>query len=227
MTNRLTHLPRYELTRIDGPDGRSYGTALGSLASVTTILSGSRDNSGLEEWRESVGEERAEFITSLACFRGTTLHTHIEQFLLDGTEPEFSFLHTPYWKSARPFVATVERPILLEGAIWHPDGFAGSLDCLAYLPEDGVQPTLLDWKSADSVRKPAKLYEYSLQLAAYRAGANYVYSRHGLSIPRAVLVVAIADAPAQIVEYDANALDQLYLHFKARLERFTFSRRKK
>lgn len=191
---------------------------------MTTILSGSRDNSRLDEWRESVGEQRADFISSLACHRGTKHHEAIERFLLDGTEPPFDFLNTPYWKSTRSFLATVERPLLLEGAIWHPDGFAGSLDCLAYLPEDDSQPTLLDWKTADSPRKPDKLYEYSLQLAAYVAGANYVYSRHGLRVKKAKLVVAIADQAPQIEEYDSNTLDQLYKHFQARMQRFTYSR---
>lgn len=223
--DRIRALPRYELVRNDSPDGRSYATALGSFSSVTTILEGSRDNTSLLLWRESVGEERANFISSLACHRGTKHHEAIERFLEDGTEPDFCFLNTPYWKSTRTFLTRIEHPVLMEGAIWHPHGFAGTLDCLAYLTEDGAQPTLLDWKTADSPRKPDKIYEYSLQLAAYRAGANYVYSSQGLSIQRALLVVAIADAEPQIEEFDADALDQLYKHFQARLERFTYAKR--
>lgn len=224
---RIRALPRYELTRTDSTDGRTYGTELGTFASVTTILEGSRDNSGLQLWRESVGESRADFISSLACHRGNRHHEAIERFLTDGTEPAFDFINTPYWKSSRAFLSRIDYPVLLEGAVWHPHGFAGSLDCLAYLSDDGLQPTLLDWKTADSKRKPDKMYEYSLQVAAYVAAANCVYARAGLHVERAMIVVAIADSQPQIEEFDAAALAQLYKHFQARLERFVYARKSK
>ena len=224
LTERLRALPRYEPVRSHDGDERLYSTPVGACPSVTTILSGSRDQSGLEAWRESVGPERADFISSLASHRGTKHHEAIELFLADGVEPTFDFLQTPYWKSSRPFLDTVEKPLLMEGAIWHPDGFAGTLDCIAYLSEDGLQPTLLDWKTADALRKPDKIYEYSLQCAAYTAAANHVYGHLGLHITQAKIVIAIADSPPQIETLDARSLEQLYKHFLARLKRFTFSR---
>ena len=227
LTERLRVLPRYEPVRTHINEERLYTTPVGALPSVTTVLSGSRDNSGLEAWREAVGHERADFISSYACFRGNGHHENIERYLTDGTEPEFSFSFTPYWKSSRAFLDTIDAPLLLEGAIWHPDGFAGTLDCIAYLTEDGLQPTLLDWKTATAIRKPDKVYEYSLQLAAYAAAANYVYGHMGLNITKAKLVIAIADCPPQIETLDARALEQLYKHFLARLKRFTFAKQKR
>lgn len=227
LTERLRALPRYEPVRSHIGDERLYSTPVGACPSVTTILSGSRDNSGLEAWRESVGHERADFISSLACFRGNNHHLAIEQYLTDGTEPGFDFLQTPYWKSTKSFLTTVETPLLLEGAIWHPDGFAGTLDCVAYLAEDGLQPTLLDWKTADTPRKPDKIYEYSLQCAAYATAANYVYGHLGLHITQAKIVIAIADSTPQIETLDSRSLEQLYKHFLARLKRFTFARNRR
>jgi hypothetical protein len=84
---------------------------------------------------------------------------------------------------------------------------------------------LCDWKTADSPRKPDKIYEYSLQCAAYVAAANYVYGHMGLNITQAKIVVAIADSAPQIETLDARALEQLYKHFLARLQRFTFARK--
>lgn len=223
---RIGALPRYEPVRATTEDGnRIYATPDGSFSSVTTILSGSRDNSGLEIWRESVGAARADFISSLASHRGTEHHARVERFLLDGTEPGFDFLQTPYWKSTRAFLDTVSEPILIEGAVWHPDKFAGQLDCIAYLTEYGDEPVLLDWKTADTPRKPDKIYEYSLQCAAYVTAANYVYKAHGLEIKTAKIVIAIADSPPQIETLDTESLTQLYKHFLARLQRFTFARR--
>ena len=109
-TERIRALPRYEPRRQFNAAGeREYLIPSGIAAGVTTILSGSRDNSDLEEWRESVGPERADFISSLASHRGTRHHDHIERFLTDGTEPAFSFLYTPYWKSTRAFLDNIQR----------------------------------------------------------------------------------------------------------------------
>lgn len=225
--SRLKALPAYELLRWDEEGERVYGSPIGGLRSVTTILANTRDNTDIELWRESVGEEKADFIRDLAAFRGTAMHANIERYLLEGELPAFSFLHTPYWKSVFPFVQTVEAPVLIEGAVWHPDGFAGTLDCIAYLPEDGAQPTLLDWKSANKACNPVKLYEYSLQVAAYTAAANFVYAQHGLKIRQAKIVIAIPDAPFQVETLDADTLEQLFRHFQARLQRYTYARGKK
>lgn len=223
--DRIKALPRFELARIDSEeDGRRYDTPDGLLASVTNILQGSRDQRGLLEWRESVGAERADFIRNTAAFRGSRTHEAIEQYLLTGALPPFNFLVTPYWNSIFPFVKTIEYPVVMEAMVWHPDGYAGTLDCIAYLPEDDAQPTLLDWKTADRICKPDKLYEYSLQLAAYRQAANHVYRPQGLNINKASVIVALPDQKHQRHDLDEEALDQLYKHFLARLRHFTYAR---
>lgn len=225
--DRIRALPKFEPIRSHDGDERTYTTPVGQCHSVTTILSGSRDQSGLQAWRESVGEARADFISSLACYRGNRHHEAVERFLLDGTEPPFCLLNTPYWKSTRAFLDTIDKPLLMEGAIWHPMGYAGTLDCIAYLTEDGDQPQLLDWKTADAIRKPDKMYEYSLQVAAYVAAANHVYGHLGLNITQAKIVVALPDESPQIESLDGRALSQYFKHFEARLKRFTFARARK
>ena len=217
-------LPKFGPVRRHANGERSYSTPLGPCSSVTTILSSTRDNTGLQQWRESVGAARADFISNLASFRGTRHHDAIERFLLDGTEPGFDFLNTPYWKSTRSFLNRIRRNLVCEGAIYHPLRYAGTFDCIAYLDDDGHQPSLLDWKTADKVRNPAKIYEYALQVAAYTAAANYVYKPQGLNITRALIVVAIPDEAPQIEELSTKQLQQYMKHFEARLKRFTRSR---
>jgi hypothetical protein len=222
--SRIRGLPKYEPVRSHANGDRTYATPLGSCSSVTTILSNTRDSSGLEQWRESVGEARADFICSLAAFRGTRHHDHVERFLTDGTEPAFDFLNTPYWNSSRDFLRRIDKPLVMEGAIYHPLRYAGTFDCIAYMDDDGDQPTLLDWKTADKIRNPAKMYEYSLQVAAYTAAANYVYKPQGLNITRALIVVAIPDEAPQIEELSPRKLTQYMQHFEARTKRFTRAR---
>lgn len=228
--DRIKLLPKYRIQRITDPDTgvRFYKTPNGDKCdSVTTILSNSKDTSALDDWRENMGEERANQIVNLAIARGEGTHLNIENYLKYGILPPFCFHKTAYWKSIFPFVKTVEKALLLEASVWHTSGYAGSFDCLAYLPDDGEQPSLLDWKTANNFCKPDKIYEYKLQVAAYVAAANEVYKQFGLNIQRAFIVVAIPDEECQVVELHAEELKQCHLHFLARLQRFTFSRKRK
>lgn len=223
---RIRGLPTYELVRHDSEDGpREYTTPEGRFPSVTSILSGSRDQSGLEAWRESVGHARAAQITHIACTRGTALHAAIETFTASGRPPAFSFLVTPYWKSITPFLKQLDTTLLTEAPVWHPEGYAGSIDWCGYFINSGPQPELADWKTADKPPKPIKLYEYSLQLAAYVAALNHVYKPQGLHITRARLVIALPNRPAHIEIYEEDALTQLFQHFLARIQRFTYARK--
>ena len=222
---RIPFLPVYEIARKMVNGERVYSTPDGDMYSVTTILSGSEDQTGLMEWREGIGEKRANEIVEAACWRGDKHHLNIENWLKTGVEPEFNFIQTPYWESTRKFLDTVNGNLLIEGAVWHPDGFAGMVDFVGYSTEFGNRPVLFDWKTADRICKPAKIYKYSLQLAAYRAALNHVYGRtHGLQIDFAQLVVAIPCQSPQIEVFDAEALDQLYRHFLGRKERFLTNR---
>lgn len=223
--SRIQALPKYESVRCMEGNERFYDTPLGKCPSVTTVLSNSKDNSQLDRWRQRIGQDKADEIVKAAIWRGERQHERIEQFLIDGIEPEPHLICDMYWKSTRPFLSKIDKPLAMEGAVWHPDGYAGAFDCIAYLKDDDSdQPTLLDWKTADKERNPAKMYEYSLQVSAYTKAANYVYSFLGLKISKAMIVVALPNQEPQIEKLDDEDIEQLYLHFQARLHRYTFAR---
>ena len=228
---RLTFLPKYEPNRVEIDGERHYNTPDGLASGVTTILSGTRDNSGLEDWVRWKGQEEADAIRDTAAWRGNKIHGYVEDYLdNDHTEPEItSWFVKSYWKSMRLFLPRIKQDILGEGAIWHPapSAFGGTFDRIAYLEDDGAQPSLLDWKTANNPIKPDKQYEYSLQAAAYVAGANHVYARLGLNITRALIVVALPCRQPQVIELGAAELFQLFRHFEARLQRFTYKRSRK
>ena len=224
MLEKTRMLPRYEAVRVNEDGQRMYQTPEGKFASVTTILSGSKDNSGIQLWRESIGEKEADRILKLACARGDATHLNVENWLTTGQEPETDFFTESYWKSIRPFLDEVGQPLLLEGAVWNSkDRYAGTLDCIATLKESGDEPILLDWKTADKPKKKDRLYDYSLQCAAYTRAFNHVYRNLGLEIKKAKIVIAIADQQHQVETLDKDSLDQLYSHFRARASRFTKS----
>ena len=217
----ISFLPRYEPIRSTSSDGiRTYKSPIGNVPSVTTVLSGSRDNSGLAAWKDAIGEEKAEKIVSRACFRGDMHHDNLQNYLEKGIQPTLNMISTKYWKSSINFYKQIHRTLICEGQVWHPAGYSGAFDCLAYLSPEDKQPSLIDHKTADKPKKPDALYDYKLQAAAYVAGCNYVYKDYGLDIQNAYIVVAVANSPAQIETLDRETLDQLYFHFIARLERF-------
>lgn len=222
----IATLPRFSISRNDGVEGegRTYDTPEGRRASVTTILSRTRDESGLQDWRESIGEEKADLIRDIGAFRGTRMHDWAERYLLHQEEPEFCFLTTPYWNSIHKVVSRMRSSVVTEAPVWHPDGFAGALDYIGYYTGDTDQPSLHDWKSADKPYNATKVYECSLQLAAYRKGANYVYAPYGLNIKRAHLHIGIWNDQPISHTLEEDQLDQLYLHFLARIRHFTHRR---
>lgn len=211
-------LPKYTFERNDDhPDGRQYKAPCGWAGSVTTHLGNSRDNSSLEDWREWKGEEEADKIVKTASYRGNGLHKHIENYLtLTGKPtPPFSFLHTPYWNSIFPYVKKIKHSALIEGHVYHPDGYAGAPDHIGY--HRGYSSIGLDdWKSADKPINEVKQYEYKLQVSAYVFGAEHTYKDFGLFIPRAQIIVAIPNQKCQIIRLDRSQIEQLFVHFQSR-----------
>ncbi len=217
---KVLGLPKYDLVRKTDENGnRVYQNPLGTFRSVTSILDASSDKSGLEAWRERMGDEAADLVCKLAARRGNLTHDHTEQFLLTGIEPKFDFHSAPFWKSIKPFLLKVEKVGILEASVWHPDRFAGALDGIVWLDKSQTQPILVDWKTANKPINSIKEYNYKLQVSAYREAANYVYKAQGLNLSEAMIVVALPDEAAQIISISTDELDQCYCHFRARCER--------
>lgn len=63
--------------------GRFYSSPCGLLPSVTTVLGNVIDKSGLQAWRDAVGEEEANRISARSARRGTALHNVCEKFVLN------------------------------------------------------------------------------------------------------------------------------------------------
>jgi hypothetical protein len=77
----ITYLPVLE--RVDG-EIRTYVTPEGiHYPSVTTILGKTLDKSGLDEWRNRVGDEEADRVTKRSAKRGTEVHRLCEDLILN------------------------------------------------------------------------------------------------------------------------------------------------
>ena len=78
------------------------------------------------------------------------------------------------------------EPIAMEKPIFHPAGFSGTFDCLAYCAE-WMEPTLIDWKTSKSKRSADLVDGYMDQIGAYSLGLQHTYD---IQPTKAVLAIA-------------------------------------
>lgn len=181
--------------------------------SVTTILKHTKvDGYALKKWKSNAtAADLAEVDRKrdAGAARGRIVHDVLENYWKTGVSQEQ--LAPMWWASLWPLLQRVTDPVLIESAIWHPLGFAGTVDALVYL--DG-KLTLLDWKTAAQIKLWAYVEDYRLQATAY-AGA--LSAMHGIQIEQAVVAVAIENVPAQEFTLDRPMMRDHWNQWHARV----------
>lgn len=182
-----------ELTSQDTPSGRKYVTPAGSFPSITTILSGSADNTWLEQWRARVGEEKANEISKAATEKGTGLHTLCECHILGTEVPKgipghskimFSFIK-PLLNKHLSLVCGVEVPLYSAEL-----GVAGRTDLVGFWD---MKLSVIDYKSnhSDKNKKDEDIEDYFIQICAYSKMWNERISLvNGPTIKQGVILMA-------------------------------------
>lgn len=204
-------------TWVNGRRYHKWGT--NAYPGVTTVLSATKpslDTHILDKWKAKVGEDEAARISQAACDRGTEVHACIEDYLI-GKERICDPQWQPFWDSIRPALAHVSDVQLIEGALWHPSGFGGSVDCLGYW--DG-QLSIIDWKTSSKPKSENWIVDYKLQVAAYAAACNRVYAEDEIRVNRGVIVIALGDRPAQIFKIEPRELLDRWHEFEVRLRQY-------
>jgi PD-(D/E)XK nuclease superfamily protein len=209
-------LKHYKANHVWNGTQRFYKTPVGPSPGVTTVLSNSgRKEQGLINWRTRIGDTEANKVIKDACDRGTYVHSTIERFLLDGIEPNSNDSTYGYFESIKPVLGLLEEILLIEGAVWSPKGYAGTVDCIATI--DGV-PHIVDWKTATKPKRKEWINNYLLQLAAYAGAANHVYP--DLKVNRGIVAIALPDQLAQIFIVDPKEMMGYWREWLQRVEEF-------
>jgi len=166
----FTHLPTQGLaeikqTNIDGK--RHYKTPHGTFISITTLLS-SVTPIEILEWRESVGEDVANYVMRVAGIRGTKLHNIVESYL--SNEPqndlvgEHGILAAGLFNLMRPALDKIDKIRALEQTLYSKNlSVAGRTDCIADF--DGLLSTI-DFKTTSKIRDETN-ENYLLQATFY------------------------------------------------------------
>jgi len=151
---------------VDGT--RFYRVPSGNLyPSVTTVLS-SIIKKGLVEWRESVGNEKADRIMRSAATRGTGTHQICEDYLLNSES---------YLKGAMPSSVSLFKQIQP-----YLDKYVGKVY--------GVEIPLY----SDTLKKIDQIQNYFYQTTAYAIMAEEIYK---ITIPTIVVLISTEDEGLQ------------------------------
>jgi genome maintenance exonuclease 1 len=157
---------------------RTYLTPDGeTLPSVTTILSATKDMTGLNEWRKRIGEDAAEAITRAAAGRGTAMHQSIERFLA-GIErlPGKNLVHLKAKHMADIIIQNglshVDEVWAMEQSLYFPGLYSGTTDLVAVYKGN---PSIIDYKQTNRPKKNEYVEDYYIQLVAYILCHNEVY----------------------------------------------------
>ena len=201
-----------KLTRASVDGKRIYQTPSGEgYPSVTTVL-GILGKEDIQKWRDRVGHEEANRISTQAARRGTAVHKLCEDYL--DNDPDYSKKHMP----ANIHMFNTMKPILDEriNNIWYQECFlysndlqtAGQVDCIAEW--DGVL-SIVDYKTSRRPKKREYVEGYFIQEAAYAA---MFLERTGVPIKQIVTVIAVDDNEPQV--FVEKTMDHLPKFVEAR-----------
>jgi hypothetical protein len=196
---------RYQYQPLDREtrDGRRlYATPDGArLPSVTTILDQTRPEESrraLAAWKQRVGTERAQQITTEAANRGTRMHTYLEHYVRTGEIKDRGT--NPFAWASHAMAHTVIREGLhnvtefwgVEIPLYFPGIYAGTTDgCGVHQGEEAI----LDYKQSNKEKKREWIQDYFLQTVFYGTAHNEVY---GTKIRKGVILMCVRP------ELDAN-----------------------
>ena len=180
----------------DNVNGRRlYATPDGNrLPSVTTILEATKSEekkAALQNWRNRVGHEQAQQITTEAANRGTRMHTYLEQYVRDGVIKERGT--NPFsWASHAMAHTVVEHGLKnvtefwgIEVPLYFPKVYAGTTDGAGiHLNEEAI----LDYKQTNKPKKREWIDDYFVQLCAYAEAHNEL---HGTKIKKGVVLMCV------------------------------------
>jgi len=206
----FTHLPTQGLaeikqTNIDGK--RHYETPHGTFISITTLLSSVTPNEILE-WRESVGEDVANYVMRVAGIRGTKLHNIVESYL--SNEPqndlvgEHGILAAGLFHLMRPALDKIDKIRALEQTLYSKNlNVAGRTDCIADF--DGHLSTI-DFKTTSKIRDEPN-ENHLLQATFY---ATAWEEQTGERIKQIVIITGAENGQLDVkTDYPSKHIDKL------------------
>ena len=193
MKNFIYHdFPKLE--RVDGPDGRVYNTPSGKRYPSITRVTGMLTEDSIKQWRNRVGHEEANKISTKASNRGTRIHTLCEDFL-KGKPVQSSMFDTELWVSMMPYVDKIDNIHALESKLYSDKlQVAGTVDCIGEY--EGVL-NIIDFKTSGKPKDINNIQHYFLQATAYSVMFEELT---GIVVPDITILIGVDHDKPQIFQ---------------------------
>ena len=165
MFNHLekTELPK--LTRRNELGRRVYYDEYENRYESVTSVVGSIDQEGLNKWRESVGEDVANYVSRKAMTTGTRTHKIVEEHLNNTKITEENIFAKAHFTNIKPLLKNINNILGLEERLCSKSlGLAGTADCIG--DYNGV-PSVIDFKTSSKKKDDDWILKYYLQTTAY------------------------------------------------------------
>lgn len=217
--SQYNYLP---LSRTTLEGKRHYCLPDGSkVPSVTTILDRTKSSEAkqaLQNWRNAIGHDRAQQITTEAANRGTRMHAYLEAFILNDDMkplPTNPFAHPSWFMAAQVIMeglSNVDEFWGVEVPVYYSGLYAGTTDCIGLWKG---RPSIIDFKQTNKPKKRENIGDYFMQLAAYASAHN---DTHGTAIDNGVIMMCVQ--PKQLE--DGSYSTPEYQEFVVEPEEFKF-----
>lgn len=178
---------------------RFYNIGDINYPSVTSVL-GVRKKVELQQWRDRIGEDVANWEMGRAARRGTATHNIIENYIKGEPLVEKSVLPLGIFKLMKPYIDQIQNIHCLETILYSKKyKLAGQVDCIA---EYNGELAVIDFKTANKERKEEWIENYFLQCTAYGLMYEELY---GKKIDKVVVLIGGEDG--SVASYVKNKDD--------------------
>ena len=182
-------LPVTKGKKVDG--FRFYDIEGKAYPSITTVL-GIQKKAQLQEWRDKIGENVANWEMGRAARRGKATHLLIEQYIKGLTPSERGVLPLGLFRLIKPYVDQIDNIHCLETIMYSKKlTIAGQVDCIA---EYNGKLSVIDFKTANKERQESWIENYFMQTTAY---AQMYEEMFGKEIEQIVILLASEDGSVQ------------------------------
>ena len=204
--------------QINEDGGRIYDVAGYRLPSVTSILSRTKDQGFLKDWRAKIGDKEADRIMNLSSVRGTAMHKYLESHIQEIGYEDLTDTGRQAKSMAEKVIeiglAPVDEYYGSEVTMYYPGLYAGQTDLVCmHNGEDAI----VDFKQSNRPKKKAWIEDYYLQIAAYAMAHDYV---HKSKINKGVVMVCTPDLYYQEFVITGAELRQYKHKFLKRLDMY-------
>ena len=204
--------------QINEDGGRIYDVAGYRLPSVTSILSRTKDQGFLKDWRAKIGDKEADRIMNLSSVRGTAMHKYLESHIQEIGYEDLTDTGRQAKSMAEKVIeiglAPVDEYYGSEVTMYYPGLYAGQTDLVCM---HNGEDTIVDFKQANRPKKKEWIEDYYLQIAAYAMAHDYV---HKSKINKGVIMVCTPDLYYQEFVITGAELRQYKHKFLKRLDMY-------